>query len=315
MESSPQLVHQTLEEFRIPKTWFEVYLAQDIMRLDNTARMNFPGTVKNNWTWRIGDHGIWQRLEKESNELRLLLKIYDRLAPSIRTNKPWFLHTRPSSSLLNKHTLDISDDILKSLFMGQSLQKRLPWHWFASRSDRTCLAAIYCKWHLNCLLVKLARWTIRLASKILCKGNSYRWLNCYDNKKQKPFARSGNTKLAQGITTWIISCCTPIAHIQKFMIACKFAKQNKSSKLQIFDDRVWVYTWRLHQSSSKIILANRTFLTTESLNLQVTSTPDFKNFLQKNRLSDRGLLAVQSRSQQTVSASIQWLWQLIQNLL
>ena len=27
------------------------------MRLDNSARMNFPGTTKDNWGWRIGEPG------------------------------------------------------------------------------------------------------------------------------------------------------------------------------------------------------------------------------------------------------------------
>ena len=32
------------------------------MRLDNSARMNFPGTVEGNWAWRVGAEGIWEKL-------------------------------------------------------------------------------------------------------------------------------------------------------------------------------------------------------------------------------------------------------------
>lgn len=58
------------------------------MRLDNKSRMNFPGTVKNNWVWRIGDTDIWQKLSTEAEDLHELLRAYDRLHPSRKTNKP-----------------------------------------------------------------------------------------------------------------------------------------------------------------------------------------------------------------------------------
>lgn len=61
---------------------------QDVLRLDNAARMNFPGTVKNNWTWRIGEADIWQKLTSEARDLYTLLETYDRLAPSAKTHKP-----------------------------------------------------------------------------------------------------------------------------------------------------------------------------------------------------------------------------------
>lgn len=61
---------------------------QDVMRLNNSARMNFPGTVKHNWVWRIGEADIWKKLSTEAEELRKLLQTYDRLAPSTKTHKP-----------------------------------------------------------------------------------------------------------------------------------------------------------------------------------------------------------------------------------
>ncbi len=45
---------------------------QDVMRLDNTARMNTPGVAAGNWRWRIGDEGVWERLRKEAEDLKAL---------------------------------------------------------------------------------------------------------------------------------------------------------------------------------------------------------------------------------------------------
>jgi 4-alpha-glucanotransferase len=56
-------------------------LLQDIMRLDNSARMNTPGRAEGNWGWRIGDEGIWQRLDKEAADLRSLAQRTARLLP------------------------------------------------------------------------------------------------------------------------------------------------------------------------------------------------------------------------------------------
>ena len=61
---------------------------QDVMRLDNTARMNFPGTTKGNWSWRIGDSDIWSKLKKEAKELKQLAADYDRLPHPPPLHKP-----------------------------------------------------------------------------------------------------------------------------------------------------------------------------------------------------------------------------------
>ncbi len=50
------------------------------MRLDNTARMNKPGTAAGNWRWRMGDGGVWERLGRESTDLRKLAQDTNRLA-------------------------------------------------------------------------------------------------------------------------------------------------------------------------------------------------------------------------------------------
>ena len=50
------------------------------MRLDNTARMNFPGTTTNNWGWRVGETNIWGKLKKQGAEIKGWLEDYDRTA-------------------------------------------------------------------------------------------------------------------------------------------------------------------------------------------------------------------------------------------
>lgn len=56
-----------------------IFMMQDVMRLDNSARMNKPGVAKGNWAWRMGDRGVWQRLAGEAEGLLKLADRYDRL--------------------------------------------------------------------------------------------------------------------------------------------------------------------------------------------------------------------------------------------
>jgi len=58
--------------------------AQDVMRLDNSARMNTPGRAEGNWAWRVGDAGVWKRLEGEGKALRELAHAYGRLPKGAR---------------------------------------------------------------------------------------------------------------------------------------------------------------------------------------------------------------------------------------
>lgn len=49
------------------------------MRLDNSGRMNLPGSTKNNWTWRIGSTDVWKKLAAEAKALKELAETYDRM--------------------------------------------------------------------------------------------------------------------------------------------------------------------------------------------------------------------------------------------
>lgn len=51
---------------------------QDIMGLDNSARMNTPATQYGNWGWRMGEVGSIEKLDKESKRLHDLLVLYGR---------------------------------------------------------------------------------------------------------------------------------------------------------------------------------------------------------------------------------------------
>lgn len=53
----------------------------DIMRLDSDARFNTPGTIVNNWNWRIGEGEVWEALTEEKHEMRAMIEEYDRVQP------------------------------------------------------------------------------------------------------------------------------------------------------------------------------------------------------------------------------------------
>ncbi|CAM6021811.1 unnamed protein product [Sphagnum balticum] len=52
---------------------------QDILGLDNDARMNTPATQAGNWGWRVGESGIFSKLKLEKLKLRGLLDEFNRL--------------------------------------------------------------------------------------------------------------------------------------------------------------------------------------------------------------------------------------------
>ncbi|MCD2493107.1 4-alpha-glucanotransferase [Lacrimispora sp. NSJ-141] len=52
-----------------------IFQAQDVLKLDNSARMNFPSTLGNNWKWRLRKDQLGQR---ESDWLGHLVHVYNR---------------------------------------------------------------------------------------------------------------------------------------------------------------------------------------------------------------------------------------------
>lgn len=45
---------------------------QDFLELGNQARMNFPGTMENNWSWRLGANDLNDQLANRIKEMNLL---------------------------------------------------------------------------------------------------------------------------------------------------------------------------------------------------------------------------------------------------
>ena len=54
---------------------FAIVPLQDILCLDNQARMNYPGTVSGNWVWRYKKGDITKGMKEK---LALLTKKYHR---------------------------------------------------------------------------------------------------------------------------------------------------------------------------------------------------------------------------------------------
>lgn len=54
-----------------------VMTVQDILRLDDSARMNTPGTTQGNWNWRLNG---WDDLDSVSDDLRIAVWESDRLS-------------------------------------------------------------------------------------------------------------------------------------------------------------------------------------------------------------------------------------------
>ena len=53
---------------------------QDVLRLDNSARMNSPGKAEGNWAWRLPSGFSFAKLGREAAQLRSLATMFDRCA-------------------------------------------------------------------------------------------------------------------------------------------------------------------------------------------------------------------------------------------
>lgn len=60
-----------------------VVTMQDVLRLDDSARMNTPGKAAGNWSWRLSGESseeVWRGLQAPAAEVRELVSITDRLS-------------------------------------------------------------------------------------------------------------------------------------------------------------------------------------------------------------------------------------------
>jgi 4-alpha-glucanotransferase len=62
-----------------------IFQAQDVLGLDVKSRMNVPGTVDNNWRWRLRDG---QLTSTHAAKLREMCELYDRVPPLRSASKP-----------------------------------------------------------------------------------------------------------------------------------------------------------------------------------------------------------------------------------
>ncbi|MCJ7715043.1 MAG: 4-alpha-glucanotransferase, partial [Anaerolineales bacterium] len=51
---------------------FAIASMQDLLNLDNQARMNYPGNPSGNWTWRMGENDLSQELMVRLREVNYL---------------------------------------------------------------------------------------------------------------------------------------------------------------------------------------------------------------------------------------------------
>lgn len=58
-----------------------LFLFQDIMRLDNSARMNTPGSIQGNWIWRIGDETVWAGLTEHAQVRAPVMPVWAESVP------------------------------------------------------------------------------------------------------------------------------------------------------------------------------------------------------------------------------------------
>ena len=81
-----------------------VFQMQDVMALDNSARMNTPGKAVGNWAWRMGDASVWGTLKTSAARLYDMNELYDRL-PNVEVPKPKAQQPERSLSVLGSSAI------------------------------------------------------------------------------------------------------------------------------------------------------------------------------------------------------------------
>ncbi|NCC82137.1 MAG: 4-alpha-glucanotransferase, partial [Clostridia bacterium] len=75
-ELEKDLLWDFIKKVYYSKAAWAIIPFQDLLELDNSARMNTPGTVNGNWTWTW--NGNFEELSELENKLNKLTKISDR---------------------------------------------------------------------------------------------------------------------------------------------------------------------------------------------------------------------------------------------
>lgn len=70
-----------------------MFQMQDVLALDNEARMNTPGKAVGNWAWRMGDATIWPMLKSSALRLYHMNKLYDRYVDGVSWGSKGFSTT------------------------------------------------------------------------------------------------------------------------------------------------------------------------------------------------------------------------------
>lgn len=61
-----------------------IFQMQDLLGLDNQARMNFPSTIGGNWKWRVQERQLSAAL---ADKMRVLAETYERTKPNVQQQK------------------------------------------------------------------------------------------------------------------------------------------------------------------------------------------------------------------------------------
>jgi 4-alpha-glucanotransferase len=73
--------------------------AQDLLELESKARMNFPGTTKGNWRWRLEEDSLTQDLARR---LRSITTTYKRLGSGEHRSTPRCQENDPAPQIAKR---------------------------------------------------------------------------------------------------------------------------------------------------------------------------------------------------------------------
>lgn len=80
---------------------------QDVLGLGDDARMNTPGISSGNWRWRIGEPGIFSKLDVEKEQLQALLKLFNRYPRYLAEKEKLAEETKVAKSVVANGDLNL----------------------------------------------------------------------------------------------------------------------------------------------------------------------------------------------------------------